>query len=142
MRALLTWTGGAVAADTATKMAWTISWDTGGWWDAGNERYTPQQPGLFDVTAMLAIDWTGNSDGDYFEVQIRLNDVVVRSSRVGASNAGEQQGPLTASLSALVEVNGSTDYLEVFWLSSKQETPADSAVRNTFEAVWAGDPLP
>lgn len=72
-----------------------------------NYRATPTQSGKWLITLAVTSD-TSLSSGDYFYIAIRKNGSVVAptAEQLGASGQGVQ------SVSAIVDMNGSTDYVD------------------------------
>lgn len=85
--------------------------DTNGWFDsATNYRFTPQIAGKYQVQAMCALAAI-NADKTY-GVFLYKNGSLIR--QVIISNGSVVQGTMAAVVTGLVDMNGTTDYLEAF----------------------------
>lgn len=76
-----------------------------------NYRFTPNVAGFYQVN--VGVEWSGTSGRIYLsQLQIRKNNVIyVSNARSITQNTGNQE---QQHLTALVYLNGSTDYLEAF----------------------------
>lgn len=92
----------------------TVDFDTAGWWDATNTRYTPKLPGYYQCTVSfsgaLAI-----ASGNIVDVVIAKTGAPGVTARFESSISGS--GAL-ATATSLVQCNGSTDYIEMWGSSS------------------------
>ena len=113
-----------IAASTITKLQFdTESFDTNSWYDnSTNYRYTPLKAGKYLVTARLRYNNNNVSNRDIF---IYKNGSGVAQQRI-YNPSGEI---ITNEITTVVEMNGSTDYLEAF---SQQSTGGNA---DTFTGV-------
>lgn len=109
----------------------TAIYDNTSGWDAGNNRFTPQVPGVYQVNAQ--IHTTATTDGGRVVCMIYKNG----SELYHSENRGSFGGLSGASVSGIVTLNGTTDYIELFALSSAGGTTIDlaSAVPTSLSAV-------
>lgn len=104
------------------------------WYDGvTNFRYTPLTAGIYDVKVLSAI--AAMTSGTYFSVAIFLNglDYKVNQIAAGANSIG-----VSCEVSALVPMNGTTDYLEAFGANGDVPTAhatSNSQVLSHFSAV-------
>ena len=112
----------------------TISFDTGGYWDATNHRYMPQVAGWYFFSGIARMKLTG------------INSVLGFKLRKNASSAVEDivqsQIQLTSDLinngsypfpNGMFHLNGSTDYVEITANGEEAMTFSDAAsVRSVF----------
>ena len=98
-----------VTTSTWTKMALaTEETDTHGEFDTTLYRYTPTVAGYYLLTVIGAM--TTTVDNKVLQLSIRKNGVDVRQSR----NTGHTASAPRALVTAVVYLNGSTDYVEAF----------------------------
>jgi len=98
------------SANTWTKIqCQTEDWDTNSNYDnATNYRFTPTVAGYYQCSA----GWTNDTSSLYNYINIYKNGA---SSRLSISNGGNGVG---ASISAILYLNGSTDYIELYMFSN------------------------
>lgn len=100
-------------------------------YDTTNSRYTPKIAGYYQVNAQM---YLGNTAAALAQVQIRKNGAFVQEAR-GLVNASFA---MTISISGLVFLNGTTDYLEIY---GQQNTGANLNVitpNTVFSAALVG----
>jgi hypothetical protein len=103
----------------------TEEFDTASAYDnATNYRFTPQVAGYYQVTGNVYFTGTGLTS---VGVQIYKNG---SAFKLGTSIAGTSNSEAGASVSALIYLNGSTDYVELYGLTV-----------GTSPAVYAGQNL-
>lgn len=91
----------------------TEEFDTNNNFDSSsNYRFTPTVAGYYQITASIQFDDTGNPVND-IRTAIYKNGSIHRIA-MGHVTSGDLWG--TASISALIYMNGSTDYLELYGL--------------------------
>lgn len=83
--------------------------DTGGWFDTGNGRFTPQVAGYWRLTWRTAIG-SHPASSSLMAADLHRNGVAVSVGQVTRSTAGE---PQSSGGSMVVAANGSTDYFTV-----------------------------
>jgi hypothetical protein len=88
-----------------------IDVDTINGWDATNNRYQPQVPGFYIVNAQR---FNIQATSSYVVCLIRKNEVDVCSETIVGSGLNHPMGGATA----LVYLNGTTDYVYVLGLAS------------------------
>jgi hypothetical protein len=100
----------AVASGVATKILFTTEvYDNSAAFDTGLSRYTPLMAGIYHVTFASRLNNATNESS--FTVFIYKNGTQFRSVTVIQSGAA---GTQSACISELVDMNGTTDYLEFF----------------------------
>ena len=100
------------ASANQTKLEWeNVRVDTGGYWDSTNHRYQPSVAGWYlfggvvrfaapTTNSFVAVNIRKNGTGRYATIQIQFNSDVITNSSY----------PLP---STFIELNGSTDYVDV-----------------------------
>ena len=99
-----------IVTDTWTKLTWeTEIFDLGGYF--ASSKYTPLKAGkyLFTVSAAIVL---GLTDGEEFLCALYKNGVKHKENRTISARSASP-GPF-ASLTVIVDANGTTDYFEVF----------------------------
>jgi hypothetical protein len=100
----------AIASATFTKVTLnSVSADPQSWWNAANSRWIPTIPGYYQVDAMLTYNLTTNG---LYEAHIVRNGFTQTNILMPANSA--ISGFVAGTLSAVVYMNGSTDYLELY----------------------------
>ena len=107
-----------------------VDFDTKGWYDVSNYRYTPQESGYYLVIVKLATQDTTQDNGRH--AFVAKNGVMVsgsyRTNKLGAMHTSYSQD--------IVYCNGTTDYLEPWgmdeafdgsWSNSSQYNQGDNA---------------
>lgn len=84
----------------------TVSYDTGGIWDATNKRIQPKKAGYYQVTGRVT------STASKKELQISLNASGPNSIAIGGNPT--PSGIQTVAGIGMVYCNGTTDYFELF----------------------------
>tara|TARA_R100001594_G_scaffold115490_1_gene150372 strand:+ start:54 stop:566 length:513 start_codon:yes stop_codon:yes gene_type:complete len=125
LQAIATNTDQSISADTDTKIEWeTVVIDTGSYWDSTNHRYTPSVAGYYLCSGTIR-----SSANDVSKKQITW--------RKSGSSVLEARYQLTAdyltsnSLPApttLIQLNGSGDYIEIYFKSEEAMTVSSSDV--------------
>lgn len=119
------------AATTWTKLTWsTEEFDTNNNFDTATNRFTPTVKGKYLVT--LTIECIGLSNGAYCIPAFYKNGAsYLYSSDTGNSNSG-------ASMSAIVDMNGTTDYLEAYAYSGAASGVSGYVAVTRFAGVLLG----
>jgi len=113
-------------ADSAVVVQWEfVTLDTGSYWDSTNHRYTPQVAGfyLFGGGIRFAV-----SAGQYVNAKIRRNGVgqgMVQFNSGSGSNDIFSNGSIPIP-TAMIQMNGSTDYVDVTFAHENAATIHDS----------------
>jgi hypothetical protein len=94
-----------VAENTTETIGFAAKIDPNGWWNPGTKRWTPTVPGFYFVT--LQVRWDIGTLGNQINIQILKNLATVGIAQdLLPTNTG-----LTHTTSAIIEMNGSTDYI-------------------------------
>lgn len=113
-----------VTANVTTKLNFdTEYFDIGGWFDLSTDQYTPLKAGYYQVQGHLGRMVTGG--GTNF-IELQKNGSPYHRNESAASNAG-------VSLSTIVYMNGSSDYLELY-VNTNSTTVNASSLRLGFSA--------
>ena len=117
----------SVSAGTTTIAQWeTVQLDTGSYWDATNHRYTPQVAGWYLFGGVFRF---ATSRGQYVNSRLRKNSSGISQIQF---NTGSTQEDVFANGAIsipnhMVQLNGSTDYVDVSFSSENSTTLHDSA---------------
>lgn len=90
----------------------TVDWDVSEWWDAANHRFIPQLPGVYLVSVAF--------QGAQAVTEKKWSDVLAAKNGVALPNVFSRQQSVSSEVgpeggaSGLVEMNGSTDFLEIW----------------------------
>ena len=112
---------------TSTKVAFdTEVFDTDSAYDhSTNYRFTPQTAGKYLVSHMLYLDGQGQGNLRIYSSRIHKNGTLVGIS--GDDKATGYQNNGVESLTIIVEMNGSSDYLEAYTYQSTQDSTSSPA---------------
>lgn len=130
-----------LANASATKVTLdTESFDIGGFFDAAsNYRFLPKLPGKYQVSATVSLDPTGIVTLTTFTASLYKNGSAILAPVVQISTVATSNTTLT--ISALVAMNGSSDYLEIFATQSNATTTSfkvvGGATKTSFSATRA-----
>ena len=119
--------------DTLTKVQFnTEVYDTDSAYDnSTNHRFTPQVAGKYFVYGNVRGDAESATDLDLIEIYIRKNGTTQANQAI--NYGGNDIDNATINISAVVDMNGSSDYLEL-WIvlrSSAQPTILGNSTRQT-----------
>lgn len=119
-----------VSTSTDTKLVLdTESWDKGGWFDsATNYRYTPLIAGTYRFSFKARI--TTSVAAQSLQLKLYKNGASVNENIERLSGTASED----VALSALVEMNGTTDYVEFY---VRQTTGSDQSVPTDTKLCWA-----
>lgn len=132
-------TSQSISNGTFTKVQFnTETFDTNSTYDnATNFRHTPTVPGKFLYTVVLNFDPFTNAN-KFFQVSIYKNGVQVSLADVNNNAAGAS--PPSITLSDILDMNGSTDYVEiyVFHNDGGARNIAAASDQNVFSGIRIG----
>ena len=93
--------------DTSTKIQFnTTTLDTNSSWDSSNYRFTPSVAGYYFIYAKWRLGTSNNSSQMKCLIKKNGSDLALSSSTNDTEN--------TAQASSIVQMNGTTDYVEVY----------------------------
>lgn len=126
----------AVTSGVSTKVLFnTTVFDSGTYWDATNHRFTPQVAGLYEVHGQVQFGGTTIS-GMQVVLEKTGTAAVTRTLTISLS------ADSSLDITALVQMNGTTDYLELFAtvtaISGAQFDGSASPLITFFEAHKVG----
>lgn len=124
-----------ISITSAVKVTFaTAGWDTHGYWDATNDRYTPLDfAGYYRVSAKVTFA------GQAVTAPGRAVDIYVSGasySRVTLQTSATSR--LTVMATDLVYLNGATDYVEVFVICGEACDIEADASRTSFAIEYVG----
>ena len=102
--------------------------------NATNFRYTPQREGYYMIVARIG--YTGISDVARLEVRIRKNGTVNDYGMITGRSENEQD--LIMSNSAIIEMNGTTDYIDIAGFSINSGNMIGNIAKTNFAAFYIG----
>jgi hypothetical protein len=121
----------AFTAATQTKILFqTEEFDTNSNYDTATSRFTPTVAGYYQVNAA----WTASTAYAFGQITIYKNGA---AAKLGNSNGFTANSSNAWTVNALIYMNGSTDYLEAYGLSSVSQAPSNSALGTYFQAFLA-----
>ena len=123
----------SISSSTWTKIAYNIEViDTDGWYDntTPNYRFTPQQAGYYSTTAGVLIQQC-NGDG---VLAVYKNGSEVNGARVFQVRPGGTNRDLIVRGTAVIYLNGSTDYLEYYVYQD-----SSGATKNLYDGGGSSD---
>jgi len=91
----------------------TVRYDTNSFWDATNNRFLPTVAGKYYVYSKLSLNSTGTNNVLTGGVYIYKNGSVYNRSTV-SSNSGSAMSGIDVFEGQIVEMNGTSDYVESF----------------------------
>ena len=127
-----------IPANAATKITFfkTEDWNPNGYWDVTNQRFQPDQEGLYliNITVTLA----NLDDGARMVLFCNKNGASYSMLGRGVSGGGGNPGGYDGSI--LIQMNGTTDYLEfqVFHANSVSTNSSTDQRYSTLSAVYVG----
>ena len=103
----------SIGDDTQTKVQFdTEEYDTDGCYDTSNYRFTPTTAGKYFISAFGYISTEAASNYDSGSLYIYKNGSLLLESSYNMGNNFPEA--LTGNISAVIDMNGSTDYLEIY----------------------------
>jgi hypothetical protein len=121
---------------TVTKVEWeTVTLDTGGYWDETNHRFTPQVAGWYMFSTNIRVQLLNIHE--YVRIYISKNGEPLTdlnsdfTSQVQTNN-DELIGGLYSGPTVMHQLNGSTDYVEVFFYTDEATTLHDNGQSSFF----------
>lgn len=127
-----------ISSATQTKITFgTEEWDNGAHYDASNSKLIPTIAGKWRVSA--TIFWSANVvDGAEYQCSIYKNGSAYKKS-FDTGGTGATSSPCQ-TVSALVELNGSTDYVEIYGYGggAGNKTVSGNAALSYFSAEYVG----
>ena len=103
----------SIPATVDTLISFVDDFDPNNWWDATTKQFKPNIAGYYNIG--LEVWWvSGTTATNQYNIQIRKNGntFAIFQDPVPTNGAMSQGG------SKLVYLNGSTDYVEVYWYSA------------------------
>ncbi len=125
----------SIAVTTPVKITFeTTGWDTHGYWDATNHRYTPLDfSGYYRVSAKLSFDPQTVTVGN------RRCAIYVNGAEYSSVTVPQTSTLRVVVLSTdLVLLNGQTDYVEVFVISGEAATIEAESYRTSLAIEYVG----
>lgn len=126
-----------VASSTWTEIVFASVFDTHGWYSASSGRFTPQRAGKYRFSATLGFD---NLAG-YADLAIAKNSGYTSASAadIVEVSPGAVNSNFSYSVSGLMSLNGSSDYVSVWVWAADEATIKTNAKYNAFFGEWVGD---
>ena len=131
-----------ISHNTETKVQYdTEVFDTDSAYDhSTNYRFTPQTAGKYLITHMLYLDGQGQGNLRIYSARIAKNGTLVAIS--GDDKATGYQNNGVECVTTIVEMNGSSDYVEAFCYQYTQDSSTSSAGgSDVYNALFTGHKL-
>lgn len=100
-------------------------WDDKTW--MANSRFTPNEVGIYQIIGSL--DFDPSSSGQDLEIQIRKNGGIERRINIRHDGSGKTEG---VGMSALVDLDGVSDFIEIWGMSSNNNEQIRADPANVF----------
>ena len=114
---------GTATTTTVSSPPWTIApingaptVNTGGAWDATGHKYTPSKPGVYNFECLAF-----SLDPNPLSLVLLFNDNGAPSSSLTNQSVialGEITGPSWVNCNGMVQMNGTTDFVRLWWAST------------------------
>ena len=115
----------------------TTSFDTDSDFDTTNYRFVPSKAGKYAVFANTYISYGASNTATTEVLAVRKNNTDVLYYRHSITSGGFNS---SLALSGIIEMNGTTDYLDVWMFSNSAVPTTGSGTGNTnFSATWVHD---
>ena len=122
-------------ASAYAKITWeTVVLDTGSYWDTTNHRYTPQVAGwyLFGGTVRVQVSSLVNFVAFNVAKNGQTDDGTPLMSQIQNSSADTFGNGEYAMPTGMIQLNGSTDYVEAYFQCDENTTLHDHATRKSY----------
>ena len=125
----------SVSAVTATKVEWETVLDTGSYWDATDHRFTPQVAGWYMFSCAIRVQLLNIHE--YVRIYISKNghpltDLNSAFTTQLQTNNDELIGGVYLGPTVMHQLNGSTDYVEVFFYTDEATVIHENAQPSFF----------
>tara|TARA_B100002019_G_scaffold289187_1_gene304283 strand:+ start:1779 stop:2288 length:510 start_codon:yes stop_codon:yes gene_type:complete len=123
----------SVSATTITKVEWeTVTLDTGSYWDAANHRFTPQVAGWYMFSTTIRMQLLNVHQ--YIRIYISKNGASANSpfTTQFQANGDTLIGGVYSGPTVMHQLNGSTDYVEVFFYTDEATVLHENAQASFF----------
>ena len=124
----------SMSANTNTKVQWeNVEIDSLGGWDSSNHRYTPTVAGYYLVGGVMRFNFP--SDVEYVVTSVNKNTSTANSDSLrnqfnhGSDIVDNGSYPIATGL---MQMNGTSDYMEVYVSSDETATLHDAAAPKSF----------
>ena len=124
----------SMSAGTNTKVQWeNVEIDSLGGWDSSNHRYTPTVAGYYLVGGVMRFNFP--SDVEYVVTSVNKNTSTANSDSLrnqfnhGSDIVDNGSYPIATGL---MQMNGTSDYMEVYVSSDETATLHDAAAPKSF----------
>ena len=124
----------SMSAGTNTKVQWeNVEIDTLGGWDSSNNRYTPTIAGYYLVGGVMRFNFP--SDVEYVVTSVNKNTSVATANSLrnqfnhGSDIVDNGSYPIATGL---MEMNGTSDYMEVYVSSDESATLHDATAPKSY----------
>ena len=124
--------GTSLGSATATKVLFAgEEWDTDSCYDTTTSRFTPNVAGYYQINASVNFDNSTNQP--YGLLYIYKNGSQIRQGSSYSSGANSPIGVI----SSVVELNGSTDYIEIYAIVPSAITTTSGTIYSDFSGFLA-----
>ena len=122
-------------ASAYAKITWeTVTLDTGSYWNTTNNRYTPQVAGWYLFGGTVRVQFPSLVNFVAFNIAKNGNtsDGTPLMSQIQNSSSDTFGNGEYAMPTGMIQLNGSTDYVEVYFQSDEAATIHDHATRKSY----------
>tara|TARA_B100001057_G_scaffold279309_1_gene279587 strand:+ start:614 stop:1144 length:531 start_codon:yes stop_codon:yes gene_type:complete len=121
-------------ASAYAKITWeTVALDTGSYWDTTNHRYTPQVAGWYLFGGTVRVQFPSTVAFVAFNIAKngQTDDGTPLMSQIQAGGDTFSNGEY-ALPTGMIQLNGSSDYVEVYFQSDEGATIHDASLRKSY----------
>ena len=122
-------------ASAYAKITWeTVTLDTGSYWNTTNNRYTPQVAGWYLFGGTVRVQFPSLVNFVAFNIAKNGNtsDGTALMSQIQNSSTDTFGNGEYAVPTGMIQLNGSTDYVEVYFQCDENTTLHDHATRKSY----------
>jgi hypothetical protein len=126
----------AISANTRTTILFNNEfYDSDGGYDTSTGKFTPQTAGKYYVSATVMLDSDANSNYHYGFIELYKNSSVITESNFD-DRSGADARVRTANPTAIVDMNGSTDFvlIQVYMAAQSDGSLVAVSDMSTFQA--------
>ena len=105
---------GSAGTATWAKIVMTSVYDSHGWWDATNHRYTPKRPGRYKVNARALVGDITTAQVSQVYLAVELNGGSWDFMLMSTQSATFLPAKTPMTITTVAPMNGLTDYLETY----------------------------
>lgn len=122
-------TGASLAGTATTKVVFNAKlYDVNGWFDnVTNYRYTPLVAGKYFITSTYTGSYNSGGSLASIYIKIRKTGSDYSNGQIIITSVSGVLSPVNVTVSAVVDMNGTTDYIEIFGVTSGTGTVSQAS---------------